>query len=101
MVEAVSKNKLASWYRSTAIQHIRPVDIQELTGKRYWEKWDRVTETNLHKIARGFFERVWQVESPLADCLLFDTTNYSFQEKFFGVILHMLVLSHHKSRRGA
>jgi adenine-specific DNA-methyltransferase len=26
---------------------------------------------------------------------------YSFQEKFFGVILHMLVLSHHKSRRGA
>jgi hypothetical protein len=27
--------------------------------------------------------------------------NYSFQEKFFGVILHMLVLNHHKSRRGA
>jgi hypothetical protein len=26
---------------------------------------------------------------------------YSFQEKFFGVILHMLVLSHHKNRRGA
>jgi type III restriction enzyme len=30
-----------------------------------------------------------------------DIANYSFQEKFFGVILHMLVLSHHKSRRGA
>jgi transposase len=76
MVEPVSKNKLASWYRSTAIQHIRPVDIQELTSKRYWEKWDRVAETDLHKIASKFFERVWRVESPSADCLLFDTTNY-------------------------
>ena len=37
MVQAVSKNKLASWYRSTAIQHIRPVDIEELTSQRYWE----------------------------------------------------------------
>src|SRR3990172_2330013 len=52
MVQAVSKNKLASWYRSTAIQHIRPVGIEELTSNRYWEKWDRVSETDLHKIAR-------------------------------------------------
>ncbi len=76
MVQAVSKNKLASWYRSTAIQHIRPVDIEELTSQRYWEKWDRVSETDLHKIAKTFFERLWQVEAPSADCLLFDTTNY-------------------------
>jgi hypothetical protein len=32
---------------------------------------------------------------------LFNSCIYSFQEKFFGVILHMLVLSHHKNRRGA
>jgi hypothetical protein len=76
MVEAVSKNKLADWYRKTAIQHIRPVDLDELTSKRYWEKWDRVNETGLHTIARQFFERIWQVETPSADCLLFDTTNY-------------------------
>lgn len=76
MVQAVSKNKLASWYRSTAIQHIRPVDLDELTSQRYWEKWDRVSEADLHKIARTFFERLWQVETPSADCLLFDTTNY-------------------------
>ncbi len=76
MVQAVSKNKLASWYRSTAIQHIRPVDLDELTSQRYWEKWDRVSEADLHKIARSFFERLWQVETPSADCLLFDTTNY-------------------------
>jgi transposase len=76
MVQAVSKNKLASWYQSTAIQHIRPVDIEELTSKRYWEKWDRVSEEHLRQIAKAFFEQVWQVESPSADCLLFDTTNY-------------------------
>jgi len=76
MVEAVSKNKLAGWYKRTAIQHIRPVDINELTSKRYWEKWNRVSEASLREIARAFFERLWEVECPSADCLLFDTTNY-------------------------
>ncbi|MFZ1984762.1 MAG: IS1634 family transposase, partial [Desulfatitalea sp.] len=76
MVQAVSKNKLASWYQSTAIQHIRPVEIEELNSKRYWEKWNRVSEEHLRKVAKAFFEQVWQVESPSADCLLFDTTNY-------------------------
>jgi len=76
MVEAVSKNKLTKWFKHTAIQHIRPVDINELTSKRYWEKWDRVSETSLRKIAKEFFARLWQLESPSADCLLFDTTNY-------------------------
>jgi transposase len=28
------------------------------------------------KIAHEFFARLWQLESPNADCLLFDTTNY-------------------------
>ena len=76
MVEAVSKNKLTQWYKRTAIQHIRPVDINELTSQRYWEKWNRVSETSLRKIAKEFFARLWQLESPSADCLLFDTTNY-------------------------
>ena len=76
MVQAVSKNKLADWFGKTAIQHIRPVELDELTSKRYWEKWDRVSEADLHDIARKFFERVWQAEAPSADCLLFDTTNY-------------------------
>jgi transposase len=76
MVEAVSKNKLTKWYKRTAIQHIRPVDINELTSKRYWEKWNRVSESSLKKIAKEFFARLWQLESPSADCLLFDTTNY-------------------------
>jgi len=76
MVEAVSKSQLTKWYQRTAIQHIRPVDINELTSKRYWEKWNRISETALKKIAQEFFARLWQLESPRADCLLFDTTNY-------------------------
>ncbi|MCG2817867.1 MAG: IS1634 family transposase [Actinomycetia bacterium] len=76
MVEAVSKNKLADWYARTAIQRIRPVEIGKLTSGRYWEKWERVGEEDLREIAGRFFSAIWEVESPEADCLLFDTTNY-------------------------
>jgi len=76
MVAAVSKNKLGRWYQRTAIQHIRPVNLDALTSKRYWEKWNRIDEQTLHKISHAFFERLWQIESPEADCLLFDTSNY-------------------------
>ncbi len=31
---------------------------------------------DLRKITRSFFERLWQLETPSADCMLFDTTNY-------------------------
>jgi transposase len=75
-IEAVSKNRLCQWYERTAIQQIRPVDISELTSQRYWEKWDRVSEKDLKIITQKFFERIWALESPNADCLLFDTTNY-------------------------
>jgi hypothetical protein len=57
MVEAVSKNKLADWYRQTAIQQLRPVELDELTSQRYWEKWDRVSEDDLKKISHSFFAR--------------------------------------------
>lgn len=76
MVESVSKNRISDWFRRTAIQSIRPIDLAELTSKRYWEKWDRVSEKDLQAIAQKFFERIWQFESPSADCLLFDTTNF-------------------------
>jgi transposase len=76
MIEAVSKNRLLQWYGRSAIQQIRPVDIGELTSQRYWEKWDRVGEKDLQAITQRFFQRIWQHESPNADCLLFDTTNY-------------------------
>ncbi len=76
MCETTSKNKLSQWYERTAVQQIRPVDIGELTSQRYWEKWDRVSEGALKAIAQRFFEQIWRIESPEADCLLFDTTNY-------------------------
>ena len=76
MIEAVSKNRLSQWYDRTAIQQIRPVNISELTSKRYWEKWDRVSEKDLKTITQLFFKKIWKLESPGADCLLFDTTNY-------------------------
>jgi len=76
MIQAVSKNKLPDWYKKTAIQHIRPVDIEELTSQRYWQKWERVSEKQLDDIAQSFFKSLWKLEKPDSDCLLFDTTNY-------------------------
>lgn len=76
MIEAKSKRALPAWYRSSAIQQIRPVQVEELTSERYWEKWERVSEAELERIARRFFERVWEREQPQAACLLFDTSNY-------------------------
>jgi transposase len=76
MIEAVSKNKMSEWYKRTAVQHIRPIDLSELTSKRYWEKWDRIEEEVLKTITLKFFEKLWDIEATSADCLLFDTTNY-------------------------
>lgn len=76
MCDSTSKNKLPRWYERTAVQQIRPVAVRELTSQRYWDKWDRVSEDDIKKIAQRFFARVWERESPEADCLLFDTTNY-------------------------
>jgi len=76
MVEAVSKHRLARWYERTAIQQIRPVALDQLSSERYWQKWDRVSEEQLQEISLRFFTRLWTLEKPEADCLLFDTTNY-------------------------
>lgn len=76
MIDACSKRALPDWYSHTAIQHIRPVDIQALDSQHYWEKWDRVEQPDIEDIASQFFQRITQVEKPDADCFLFDTTNY-------------------------
>jgi transposase len=76
MVDPKSKRALGDWYRNTAIGVMRPVDIEELNSERYWAKWDRVTEEHIEEIQRRFFKRIWEIEKPNADCLIFDTTNY-------------------------
>jgi len=76
MVDPRSKRALPEWYGNTAIGVIRPVDVEELSSDRYWAKWDRVSQDHIEEIQRRFFRRIWEVEHPDADCLLFDTTNY-------------------------
>jgi transposase len=76
MIQSVSKRALAGWYKHTAVQQIRPVDLSELTSQRYWDKWDTVSAEELRQIGRKFFEKIWEIDRPTADCLLFDTTNY-------------------------
>jgi transposase len=76
MVDSRSKRALPEWYGNTAIGVIRPVDVEELSSERYWAKWDRVGEEHIEEIQRRFFKRIWEIEKPDADCLLFDTTNY-------------------------
>ena len=76
MIDSCSKRALPEWFRASAIQQIRPVDISELTSQRYWEKWDRVSEEHIGEIASLFFKKIIAIEKVNADCFLFDTTNY-------------------------
>ncbi len=81
MIEPKSKRALEQWYKKTAIQQIRPVKLDELTSERYWEKWDRVTESDVEKIGRQFFERIWKTQLLPPECILFDTTNcYTYMD---------------------
>ncbi|MEM5790376.1 MAG: hypothetical protein AAGU11_23895, partial [Syntrophobacteraceae bacterium] len=41
MIDTTSKRALPEWYRANAVQQIRPIDVDELTSERYFEKWDR------------------------------------------------------------
>jgi transposase len=75
MISARSKRALADWYKSTAIQQIRPTDLGNLTSQRFWRKWDRVEEKQLKRIAAAFFRKLAQLVPP-SDCFMFDTTNY-------------------------
>jgi transposase len=76
MVAPRSKRALPQWYKSTAIQHIRPIDVDELNSQRYWEKWDRVTPEQIEQISILFFSKVRAMYGSRSDCFLFDTTNY-------------------------
>jgi transposase len=76
MVDACSKRALPEWYEHTAIQSIRPVAIEELDSKRFWEKWDRISEKDIEQISSLFFKKIAGIERPATGCFLFDTTNY-------------------------
>ena len=76
MIAPRSKRALEDWYRKTAIEHIRPVDLKELSSERYWEKWDRVGEEQIEEIGRRFFDKLWSQRRQGPESLLFDTTNY-------------------------
>ena len=75
MISARSKRALPDWYKSTAIQQIRPTDIAALTSQRFWKKWERVAEGQLEQIAIAFSRKLAQLEPP-SNCFMFDTTNY-------------------------
>lgn len=76
MISPCSKRALPEWYRGTAIQQIRPVDIQALDSDRFWRKWERVGEKEIRSIAEELFRRVSKLEPSDSGCFLFDTTNY-------------------------
>lgn len=76
MIDSCSKSSLGEWYRGTAIQSIRPVDIEALNSQRFWEKWDRVKTKDIEEIASRFFEKIVALATPESGCFLFDTTNY-------------------------
>jgi transposase len=76
MIDACSKRAMPEWYEATAIQHIRPVDVDALDSDRFWKKWNRVDEETIRLIAQRLLNRISELETSSSDCFLFDTTNY-------------------------
>ena len=80
MIDSCSKRSLGDWYRGTAVQSIRPVDLEALTSQRFWEKWDRVKNKDIEDIASRFFDKIIGLTAPGSGCFLFDTTNYYWKK---------------------
>ena len=76
MIDAKSKRALPEWYKTTAVQNIRPTKIEALSSRHYWRKWEQVSESQIKEIADRFFTKLVETEEVSADCFLFDTTNY-------------------------
>ena len=76
MVDSTSKRALPEWYAATAVQSIRPVDVNALDSHAYHRRWSALTEEDLQKIAKAFLEKVTSFTSPGDGCFLFDTTNF-------------------------
>ena len=70
MVSPRSKRALSEWFKGTAIQHIRPVDVDELNSQRYWEKWERGTPEQMEQISNLFFSKVRAIPGSRSDCFL-------------------------------
>jgi transposase len=76
MVDSTSKRALPDWYSNTAIQSIRPTDINALDSDGYWRKWNLVKEEQLQQTAKTLFGRIAELHPSNSGCFLFDTTNY-------------------------
>jgi len=76
MIDSKSKHGLPDWYAKSAVQFIRPVTLNALDSDGYYQKWSTVTEEDLQKIAKVFFQKVASLHEPGDGCFLFDTTNY-------------------------
>lgn len=76
MIDPKSKRGLEDWYRTSAIQQIRPVELSDLTSERYWEKWERLSSEQIEQIGKLFLQRLWTKYDQSPHSLLFDTTNY-------------------------
>jgi len=76
LINPKSKNGIGEWFSRTAIDTLRNVNTDDLNSKKYWDKWDRVTQEHIEPIGKAFFERVWELVEKAPECVLFDTTNY-------------------------
>lgn len=76
MVDACSKRAMPDWYKQTAIQQIRPVNVDALNSQLFWQKWDRVEQHHLEHFSREFLRKVSQTFPASSECFMFDTTNY-------------------------
>ena len=76
MVDATSKRALPEWFAESAVQSIRPVEINALDSAGFHRKWSKVQEQDLRKIAKRLFQKVTALYPTTTGCFAFDTTNF-------------------------
>lgn len=76
MIDARSKHALPDWFKTTAIDELRGVDVAALSSDGFWKRWSTVKEEHIRRIAAKLFEKLDRLAPSSSDCFLFDTTNY-------------------------
>jgi transposase len=75
-IEPRSKQALADWFKKRALFDFRQIDLSLLTSQRYWDHFDKVSESDIEEIGRRVAEKVVSLYQLQPDWMLFDTTNF-------------------------
>ena len=71
-----SKSQLASWYQSTALTRLLPVEPRQLSSRRFWDHMSYLDQEAISRIEAELTTRLADGFQLDLRCLLYDATNF-------------------------